>query len=81
MSEALIVPAGTSVSRIQLIRPLQYAELYRTTGNDVTLRVCTNVSDSNSSSNVPKPPGKHNQRLSQVGEPEFAHEEVMKLES
>src|SRR5450432_2317872 len=58
MSVGAIVPAVTNVSRSQSIRPFQYDELYRTTGNDVTLRVCTKVSDSNNSSKVPYPPGK-----------------------
>src|SRR5450631_74666 len=58
MSVAAMVPAGTSVARIQSSSPFQYDERYKMTGNEVTLRVCTNVSDSNSSSNVPNPPGK-----------------------
>src|SRR5437868_13441982 len=56
-SAGAIVPADTSVVRTQSSSPFQYNERYKITGNEVTLRVCTNVSDSKSSSSVPKPPG------------------------
>ena len=46
------------MSRIQSTRPDQYAVPTSTIGNDVTFCVCTSVSASNSSSNVPKPPGR-----------------------
>jgi hypothetical protein len=39
------------------------------------------VSISIISSSVPKPPGKHDQRLRQIREPQLAHEEVVELEA
>ena len=57
-SAALIVPVSASVVRIQASSPAQYSVPNRITGNRVTLRVCTSVSASNSSSRVPKPPGR-----------------------
>jgi hypothetical protein len=57
-SAALMVPVPASVVRIQASRPDQYSVPNRTTGNRVTFRVCTRVSASNSSSRVPKPPGR-----------------------
>src|SRR5581483_7763857 len=51
------LPSETTACRSQSSRPLQYALPKSTTGKRVTLRVCTRVSASNSSSRVPKPPG------------------------
>jgi hypothetical protein len=57
-SAAATLPSVTTVCRIQSISPDQYRVPSRITGNLVTLRVCTRVSASNSSSRVPKPPGR-----------------------
>ena len=57
-SSTEIVAFSISVDRIQSSRPPQYSVPNRITGNRVTLRVCTRVSASNSSSRVPKPPGR-----------------------
>src|SRR3954447_16058000 len=57
-SAALIVPVSASVPRTQSMSPDQYAVPKRITGKRVTLRVCTRVSASKSSSRVPKPPGR-----------------------
>ena len=46
------------MSRSQPSSGCQNSLPIRITGNWLTLRVCTSVSDSNSSSRVPKPPGR-----------------------
>ncbi len=56
-SDAEILPSASTVSRSQSSRPCQYDVPTSTTGNDVILPVCASVSASNSSSNVPSPPG------------------------
>src|SRR5690606_20228458 len=53
-----ILPSMASVPRSQSIRPFQYSVPKRTTGKSCTFRVWMRVSASNSSSMVPKPPGK-----------------------
>src|SRR5690606_5773452 len=55
-SEILPVPASWLL--IQSTSPPQNSEPMRITGKLVTLRVCTRVSASNSSSSVPNPPGR-----------------------
>lgn len=51
------LPWATTAPRSQSTSPPQYSLPKSTTGNLVTLRVCTRVSASKSSSRVPKPPG------------------------
>src|SRR3954453_977932 len=56
-SATLILWSLSIVVRSHSRSPVQYAVPNSTTGNDVTLPVCTSVNASNSSSIVPKPPG------------------------
>jgi hypothetical protein len=51
-------PPASSVPRIQSTSGAQNSVPMSTTGNWLTFRVCTSVSASNSSSMVPKPPGR-----------------------
>ncbi len=51
-------PSATSVLRIQSSSPRQYSVPTRITGKSRTFPVWISVSASNSSSMVPKPPGK-----------------------
>ena len=53
-----ISPSGSNRPWIQSSSGRQYSESKRTTGKWSTLPVWISVSDSNSSSSVPKPPGK-----------------------
>ncbi|MNH39803.1 hypothetical protein D3C79_1010250 [compost metagenome] len=64
MSLAEIVPS--SISRSKLISFFQNAVPNRMTGTGRVLRVCTRVSTSNSSSRVPKPPGKATKALARI---------------
>ena len=58
MSAGLMVPVVAAVSRSQRSKPPQYSEPMSTSGKEVTFRVCTSVTASKSSSNVPNPPGR-----------------------
>ena len=60
--------------------PMNRARRARSRSSSRSLSVCTSVRISNSSSSVPKPPGKDHERLREIREPELAHEEVVELE-
>ena len=53
-----IAPRASTTSRIHFNSPFQYSVPKRTIGKCSIFPVCASVSDSNSSSSVPRPPGK-----------------------
>ena len=57
-SPAVTLPAVTAEPRSHSTRPLQYSLPYSTTGKRWILPIWASVTASNSSSSVPKPPGK-----------------------
>src|SRR3954468_6119122 len=57
-SSAAIIPSASSRPRTQSRSPAQYSESISTTAKSTALPVCMSVSASNSSSRVPKPPGR-----------------------
>ena len=52
------IPSASALRRTHSSSGVQYASPISTTGKCITLPVWISVSDSNSSSAVPKPPGK-----------------------
>src|SRR5581483_6687206 len=57
-SSSDIAPCESTTARIQSSRPFQYFDPNSTIGKCSIFPVCARVSDSNSSSSVPRPPGK-----------------------